>query len=113
MAIPALYKDSKLRGDGIVSFLPRIIWMHTSRASARCGRSQKMPTSRFHVALWFILSLIAASSFTNNSTQRGKNISSFRSVHLRVHPLVLELTGKKTPQDSLQAKFSVFYGGAV
>jgi len=72
-----------------------------------------MPTSRFYVALWFILSLIAASNFTKNSTQRGKNISSFRSVHLRVHPLVFELTGKKTPQDSLQAKFSVFYGGAV
>lgn len=33
-------------------------------------------------------------------------------VHLRVHPLVLELTGKKTPQDGLQAKFSVYHGGA-
>ena len=36
-----------------------------------------------------------------------------KSVHARVHPLVLELTGKKTPQDGLQAKFSVFHGGAV
>ncbi|KAJ6498023.1 2-methylcitrate dehydratase [Mycena vitilis] len=35
------------------------------------------------------------------------------SVHARVHPLVLELTGKKTPQDGLQAKFSVYHGGAV
>jgi aconitate decarboxylase len=44
---------------------------------------------------------------------KGENISSIRSVHLRVHPLVLELTGKKTPRDGLQAKFSVFHGGAV
>jgi len=26
---------------------------------------------------------------------------------------VLELTGKKTPQDGLQAKFSVYHGGAI
>ncbi|KAJ7630379.1 2-methylcitrate dehydratase [Roridomyces roridus] len=32
---------------------------------------------------------------------------------VRVHPLVLELTGKKTPQDGLQAKFSVYHGGAI
>ncbi|KAF7319771.1 2-methylcitrate dehydratase [Mycena kentingensis (nom. inval.)] len=36
-----------------------------------------------------------------------------KSVHARVHPLVLELTGKKTPEDGLQAKFSVYHGGAV
>ncbi|KAH8682577.1 mmge/prpd family protein-like protein [Xylariales sp. PMI_506] len=34
------------------------------------------------------------------------------SVHATVHPLVLELTGKKTPQDGLQGKFSVYHGGA-
>jgi hypothetical protein len=32
----------------------------------------KMPTSRFHVALWFILSLMAASNFTKDSKRRGK-----------------------------------------
>lgn len=36
-----------------------------------------------------------------------------KKVHARVHPLVLELTGKRTPQDGLQAKFSVYHGGAV
>ncbi|KAK5460853.1 hypothetical protein LTS15_002916 [Exophiala xenobiotica] len=36
-----------------------------------------------------------------------------KAVHCRVHPLVLELTGKKTPQDGLQAKFSVYHGGAA
>ena len=34
-------------------------------------------------------------------------------VELRVHPLVLELTGKKEPQDGLQGKFSVYHGFAA
>ncbi len=35
------------------------------------------------------------------------------SVQLLVHSLVLELTGKKTPQDGLEAKFSVFHSCAA
>ena len=34
-------------------------------------------------------------------------------VELRVHPLVLELTGKKTPQAGLEGKFSVYHAAAV
>ncbi|HUQ28572.1 MAG TPA: MmgE/PrpD family protein [Usitatibacter sp.] len=34
-------------------------------------------------------------------------------VELRVHPLVLELTGKKEPQDGLQGKFSFYHGFAA
>ncbi len=34
-------------------------------------------------------------------------------VDLRVHPLVLELTGKRTPQVGLEGKFSVFHSAAV
>ena len=34
-------------------------------------------------------------------------------VELRVHSLVLELTGKKEPRDGLQAKFSVYHGFAA
>src|SRR6185503_11035685 len=33
--------------------------------------------------------------------------------HLKVHPLVLELTGKKTPQSGLEGKFSVYHSSAV
>ena len=36
-----------------------------------------------------------------------------QSIELRVHPLVLELTGKKEPRDGLQGKFSVYHGCAV
>jgi len=35
------------------------------------------------------------------------------SISLRVHPLVLELTGKKAPQAGLEGKFSVYHAAAV
>lgn len=34
-------------------------------------------------------------------------------VDLKVHPLVLELTGKKTPQQGLEGKFSIYHAVAV
>lgn len=34
-------------------------------------------------------------------------------VELRVHPLVLELTGKRTPQTGLEGKFSVYHAASV
>ena len=34
-------------------------------------------------------------------------------IDLSVHPLVLELTGKKTPQTGLEGKFSVYFAAAV
>jgi 2-methylcitrate dehydratase PrpD len=34
-------------------------------------------------------------------------------VELRVHPLVLELTGKKTPETGLEGKFSIYHAAAV
>ena len=34
-------------------------------------------------------------------------------VDLRVHPLVLELTGKKTPRTGLESKFSVYFAAAL
>jgi 2-methylcitrate dehydratase PrpD len=34
-------------------------------------------------------------------------------IDLQVHPLVLELTGKKTPQTGLESKFSVYFAAAV
>ncbi|KAJ6577114.1 hypothetical protein B0H10DRAFT_1836380 [Mycena sp. CBHHK59/15] len=46
-------------------------------------------------------------------TAKGMSAADIQSVHARVHPLVLELTGKKTPKDGLQAKFSVYHGGSV
>jgi 2-methylcitrate dehydratase PrpD len=44
---------------------------------------------------------------------QGVNAADIERVELKVHSLVLELTGKKEPQDGLQAKFSVYHGFAA
>jgi 2-methylcitrate dehydratase PrpD len=44
---------------------------------------------------------------------RGVRPGDVERIELRVHPLVLELTGKKEPQDGLQGKFSVYHGFAA
>jgi 2-methylcitrate dehydratase PrpD len=44
---------------------------------------------------------------------RGVKADDLQSIELRVHSLVLELTGKKEPKDGLQGKFSVYHGCAV
>lgn len=44
--------------------------------------------------------------------KEGLQVDEIERVHARVHPLVLELTGNREPRDGLQAKFSVYHGGA-
>ncbi|MBA2961102.1 MULTISPECIES: MmgE/PrpD family protein [Ramlibacter] len=45
--------------------------------------------------------------------ERGVQADQVERIELRVHSLVLELTGKKEPKDGLQGKFSVYHGCAV
>jgi 2-methylcitrate dehydratase PrpD len=45
--------------------------------------------------------------------EHGLTAEKIASIHLKVHPLVLELTGKRTPQVGLEGKFSVFHSAAV
>jgi 2-methylcitrate dehydratase PrpD len=45
--------------------------------------------------------------------KHGFAIDEIETVEARVHPLVLELTGKKTPQLGLEGKFSVYHSAAV
>lgn len=45
--------------------------------------------------------------------QQGVDISSIQSVALKVHPLVLELTGKTEPKIGLEGKFSIYHAAAV
>lgn len=42
----------------------------------------------------------------------GDRVNEIASVALRTHPLVLELTGKKTPRTGLEGKFSVYHAAA-
>jgi 2-methylcitrate dehydratase PrpD len=44
---------------------------------------------------------------------KGVKPEDVERIELRAHPLVLELTGKKTPKDGLEGKFSVYHGCAV
>lgn len=43
----------------------------------------------------------------------GLKAQDIEAIDARVHPLVLELTGKKTPQVGLEGKFSVYHSAAV
>jgi 2-methylcitrate dehydratase PrpD len=43
----------------------------------------------------------------------GERVKSIKAVRLTTHPLVLELTGKRTPRTGLEGKFSVFHAAAV
>jgi len=45
--------------------------------------------------------------------ERGVLAEQIERLQLKVHPLVLELTGKKEPADGLSAKFSVYHGCAA
>ena len=45
--------------------------------------------------------------------ERGVRAEEIERIELKVHSLVLELTGKKEPSDGLQGKFSVYHGCAV
>jgi 2-methylcitrate dehydratase PrpD len=45
--------------------------------------------------------------------EQGVTPEQVQGIDLRVHPLVLELTGKKEPRDGLQGKFSVYHGCAA
>ncbi|MCL1629989.1 MULTISPECIES: MmgE/PrpD family protein [Roseinatronobacter] len=42
----------------------------------------------------------------------GDRVTEIEKVHLTTHPLVLELTGKRTPSTGLEGKFSVFHSAA-
>jgi len=45
--------------------------------------------------------------------ERGLEVKDIKNVKAEVHPLVLELTGKRKPKDGLEGKFSVYHGGAI
>lgn len=54
---------------------------------------------------------------TFHSSQHDRDaaadVSGIEKVEVSVHPLVLELTGKKSPKTGLEGKFSVYHGAAV
>jgi len=53
------------------------------------------------------------SQLHRDMAQLGLKVEDIKFVNAKVHPLVLELTGKRKPKDGLEGKFSVFHGGAI
>jgi len=45
--------------------------------------------------------------------EKGLDVDDVETVNARVHPLVVELTSKRSPKDGLEGKFSVFHGCAI
>jgi 2-methylcitrate dehydratase PrpD len=45
--------------------------------------------------------------------QNNLTADAIRKIEIKVNPLVLELTGKKTPQEGLEGKFSIYHAVAV
>ncbi|KUJ13671.1 mmge/prpd family protein-like protein [Mollisia scopiformis] len=55
----------------------------------------------------------ASTQIHGDMKTQGLDAQNIKSVHAKVHPLVLELTGKRKPKDGLEGKFSVFHGAAI
>lgn len=45
--------------------------------------------------------------------EHGLNADAIQAIELQVHPLVLELTGKRSPKTGLEGKFSVYHSAAI
>ena len=58
-------------------------------------------------------SIDACAQLGSQFRAQGISLEQIERVELKVHSLVLELTGKKEPVDGLQAKFSVYHGCAA
>jgi 2-methylcitrate dehydratase PrpD len=58
-------------------------------------------------------SIDACAQLREKFAKEGVTLDQLERVELKVHSLVLELTGKKEPADGLQAKFSVYHGCAA
>ncbi len=58
-------------------------------------------------------SIDACAQLRERFTKEGVTPEQIERIELKVHSLVLELTGKKEPADGLQAKFSVYHGCAA
>ncbi len=50
---------------------------------------------------------------SRSATRTTSGREDFQRVDLKVHPLVLELTGKTAPKTGLEGKFSIYHAAAV
>lgn len=88
---------------------PRHDW---SEITGELGKRFEIESNTYKPFACGIVIHPAIDAATQLRTQ-GVKAEDVERVELRVHSLVLELTGKKEPKDGLQAKFSVYHGFAA
>ena len=109
-AIPALNRRSRPSAAGPTSSAPRTTSTKLPKDWASATKSSPTPTSRSPAASSSIRrSTVACRSATPKILIPPK----IRKVDLRVHHLVLELTGKTAPKTGLEGKFSVYHAAAM
>ena len=86
---------------------------HFSEITGKLGQTYEISINTYKPFACGIVihpTLDACIQLRNENKLTGDQI---QSVNLKVHPLVLELTGKKTPQTGLEGKFSIYYAAAI
>lgn len=83
-------------------------------ASAQAGRWEVLRNSFKPFPCGIVIHPVidACAQLHMEMAQKELKLADVTAITAKVHPLVLELTGKRTPKDGLEAKFSVFHSGA-
>lgn len=95
-------------------------WMHVTSTEQKydeitgnLGRSYEISLNTYKPFACGIVIHPAIDACIQLRNEHRLTADQIERIDLRVHPLVLELTGKKTPQTGLEGKFSVYYAAAV
>ncbi len=84
-----------------------------SRALAGLGRDYLMMDNGFKPYACGVVTHPTIDGVRRLRQRYSLQPSQVREIETRVHPLVLELTGKKTPRTGLEGKFSIYFCAAI
>ena len=104
--------------SGVLESLERWLGMDSrgvGLASANGGRWEILKNSFKPYPCGIVIHPVidGCSQLHEEMTKQGLDVRNIKFLKAKVHPLVLELTGKRRPKDGLEGKFSVFHGGAI
>ena len=92
------------------TYSPKCTW---SEITDRLGSSFEISANTYKPFACGIVIHPSIDGCVQLKNAHGITAEEIERIELRVHPLVLELTGKKTPQQGLEAKFSVYHAAAA
>ena len=84
-----------------------------SKITDRLGETWELETNSYKPFACGVVIHPAIDGCLELRSARGLAPAAIEAIDLQVHPLVLELTGKKTPTSGLEGKFSVYHSCAV